>query len=143
MNKDEHEIRELITTWMSATKDGDTETVLSLMADDVKFLVPGRPPFSKEVFASSARSQGNAAMEIDGRSDILEITVAGEWAFVVTYLTVNIRSKGSADMERAGNTLTIFTKRNGRWLLYRDANLLAPVRPANDGHGQGNELPSR
>lgn len=35
MKSDEQEIRDLIATWMKATKAGDTDTVLGLMAEDV------------------------------------------------------------------------------------------------------------
>jgi ketosteroid isomerase-like protein len=35
MSDDERAIRDLVDTWMSATKAGDLRTVLSLMADDV------------------------------------------------------------------------------------------------------------
>jgi ketosteroid isomerase-like protein len=41
MNNDEQAIRELVQTWMDATKKGDTARVLQLMADDVIFMVPG------------------------------------------------------------------------------------------------------
>lgn len=44
MHSDEREIRQLIATWMAATKAGDIETVLSLMAEDVVFLSAGQPP---------------------------------------------------------------------------------------------------
>jgi uncharacterized protein (TIGR02246 family) len=40
MQDDEQELRQLVSTWMAATKAGDVETVLSLMADDAVFLVP-------------------------------------------------------------------------------------------------------
>ncbi len=48
MTDDERAIRELLATWFDATKKGDTATVLSLMTDDVVFMVPGREPFGKE-----------------------------------------------------------------------------------------------
>src|SRR5262249_7864484 len=41
MTDDERAIRELVATWMSASKAGDTETVLSLIADDAVFTVVG------------------------------------------------------------------------------------------------------
>jgi uncharacterized protein (TIGR02246 family) len=41
MTDDERAIRELLATWFDATKKGDTATVLSLMTDDVVFMVPG------------------------------------------------------------------------------------------------------
>ena len=39
MSPDERAIRELIDAWMKASRAGDTETVLSLMSDDVIFMV--------------------------------------------------------------------------------------------------------
>ena len=49
MDRDEQAIRKLIATWMTATMAGDTATVLGLMADDVVFLVPGRPPIARKI----------------------------------------------------------------------------------------------
>jgi len=128
MNDDEKEIRELVATWMKATKEGDADAVLNLMADDATFIVPGQPPFGKEAFAQAADDPSSASMEIDGDSDILEITVANEWAFMLSHLTVTVSSGGSVQMVRAGNTLTVLKKNNGRWQLFRDANLLVPVQ---------------
>jgi ketosteroid isomerase-like protein len=42
MERDEQAIRDLIATWLAASKAGDTKTVLNLVADDVVFLVPGQ-----------------------------------------------------------------------------------------------------
>ena len=52
MQNDEQEIRDLVSTWMAATKAGDVDTVLSLMTDDVVFLVPGQPVMRKADFAA-------------------------------------------------------------------------------------------
>jgi ketosteroid isomerase-like protein len=41
MSTDEQQIRELVATWMAATKAGDVPKVMSLMTDDVVFLVAG------------------------------------------------------------------------------------------------------
>jgi ketosteroid isomerase-like protein len=43
MMDDERAIRELVSTWFTATKNGDLATVLDLMA--VVFMVPGGEPF--------------------------------------------------------------------------------------------------
>ena len=48
MTDDERAIRQVIETWMQASRDGDTATVLSLMTEDAVFMVPGREPFGKE-----------------------------------------------------------------------------------------------
>jgi uncharacterized protein (TIGR02246 family) len=45
MTDDERAIRELVSTWFIATRNGDLATVLDLMADDVVFMVPGGEPF--------------------------------------------------------------------------------------------------
>ncbi len=129
MSTDEQEIRGLVATWLSATKAGDTEKVLALMSDDVVFLVPGRPVMRKADFAAAARAQsGGDAPQFDGHSEIQEIKVLGDWAFMWTKLTVVVTPPGGAEsMTRAGHTLTILTKHDGRWVLARDANLLAPV----------------
>ena len=58
-NTDEQAIRELIDTWMRASRAGDTATVLSLMTDDVVFMTPGREPFGKEAFAAASAAMTN------------------------------------------------------------------------------------
>jgi uncharacterized protein (TIGR02246 family) len=126
---DEDQIRELVATWMEASRKGDQSTVLSLMTDDVVFLVPGRPPMGKADFAAAANPPPQAsAPRVDGHSEIQEIKVLGNWAFMWTRLAVVITpSDGSPSMERSGHTLTMLRKEDGRWLLARDANLLAPA----------------
>ncbi|HWP56386.1 MAG TPA: SgcJ/EcaC family oxidoreductase [Candidatus Acidoferrales bacterium] len=132
MKSDEEQIRELVNTWMAATRAGDIDTVLNLMTDDVVFLIPGRPPMGKDEFASTARAQPmQSAPKIDGTSEIQEIKVVGNWAFMWTRLrVVATLPDGSPPIERAGHTLSVLKKENGKWLLARDANLLAPVRPS-------------
>jgi uncharacterized protein (TIGR02246 family) len=56
MQSDEQEIRQLVATWMAATKAGELETVLSLMADDVVFLLVGRPHDWKVGIRRSSKS---------------------------------------------------------------------------------------
>lgn len=128
MRSDEEEIRELVAKWMQATKKGDSDTVLSLMADDATFLVPGQPLFGKAAFTTAANDPSTAPLEIDSESEILEINVAGEWAFMMAHLTVTVKCEGNVQSVRAGHTLTVLKKIRGRWLLFRDANLLVPVQ---------------
>lgn len=126
---DEQEIRQLLATWMAATKAGDVDKILSLMTEDVVFLVPGQAVMRKADFAVAARAQSSGdAPGFDGSSEIQEIKILGDWAFMWTKLTVTVTPPGGApSMTRAGHTLTILSRQNGRWLLARDANLLAPV----------------
>ena len=126
---DEQEIRKLVSTWMSATKAGDIEKMLSLMSDDVIFLIPGQPIMRKAGFAAAARAQtGNDAPQFDGTSEIQEITIVGDWAFMWAKLTVIATpSGGGPSVKRAGHTLSVLNKHNGKWVLARDANMLVPV----------------
>ncbi len=129
MQTDEQEIRQLVATWMAATKAGDAGTVLDLMTDDAVFLVPGRPVMRKADFAAAAKAQAAAqAPRFDGTSKIQEIQVIGDWAFMWTHLTVIATPAGGAPpIERAGHTLSVLRKEGGKWRLARDANLLAPL----------------
>ncbi len=131
MQNDEREIRQLVTTWMMATKAGDIKTVLSLMTDDVVFLLPGRPPMmGKSSFAAAAATQSDQEPpQFDGTSEIQEIKIFGEWAFMWAKLSVVVTLPGGAPpITRAGHTLSILQKQDGKWLLARDANMLSPVQ---------------
>ena len=130
MQSDEAQIRALVSTWMAATKAGDVDTVLSLVADDVVFLVPGRTPMHKREFAAGLKAQAeHSAPKFEGTSEIQEIIVSGDWAFMWTKLTVVAApSDGSPSVERAGHTLTVLKRHADRWVVARDANLLAPVQ---------------
>ena len=128
MNTDEFEIRNLVATWLTASKAGDVDTVLGLMTDDVVFLVPGRAPMDKREFAALSRVlPGTTPPQIDGRSEIQEIVVSGDIAFMWTKLSMVMTPPGGQPIERAGHTLTVLKRVDGRWLLARDANLLVPV----------------
>jgi len=129
MSDDEKEIHELIATWMRATKAGDVKTVLSLMTEDVIFLVPGQAPMRKADFARTAAAQAaKAAPKFEGVSEIQEITVVDEWAFVWTKLQVTVSPPEGDPLVRAGHTLSVLRKQQGKWLLARDANLLTVKR---------------
>src|ERR1051325_1573903 len=110
MSNDEQEIRQLVATWIEATKAGDTDTVLSLMADDVVFLVTGQPPMiGKAVFAAAMQAQSGRGgrPQFEGKSEIQEIQVLGDWAYMWTKLSVVFTPPGGASpVTRAGNTLT-------------------------------------
>jgi len=123
MTDDERAIRNLVDTWMSATREGDVAAVLRLMADDVIFMVPGQQPFGKREFA--ATFAGMKDVRFEGRSDIQELKVLGDWAYLRNYIDMTITPAAGAPVHRAGYTLTILRKEpDGRWVLARDANLL-------------------
>jgi uncharacterized protein (TIGR02246 family) len=127
MENDEQAIRQLVTTWLDASKAGDTEGVLSLMTDDAVFLVAGQQPMrGKGAFAASQSALKTA--KIDATSEIQEIKVMGDWAYMWTELSVVLTlPNGAAPTRRAGNTLSILRRQANSWLIARDANMLTVV----------------
>ncbi len=124
MTDDERAIRNLIETWMTATQAGDMETVLSLMADDVIFMVPGQAPFGKDAFRAGTEAMKTMTME--GSADIRELKVFGDWAYLRNYIEVTITPAGGQPLRRSGYTLSILRKEpRGNWVLTRDANLVS------------------
>jgi len=65
-------------------------------------------------------------VRIEGTSDIVELQVLGNWAYLRNHLNVTITPPGGAPTTRSGYTLTILRKEaDGNWRLARDANLLS------------------
>ena len=131
MNRDHQEIRQLVDNWLEATKKGDIPAVLSLMAEDVVFLVPGQPPMigraAYEAAASAQTMSMGSRPEIESTSEIQEIKIFDDWAYMWTRLRIVITPSDGSPSARAGHTLSILRKQGGKWVLARDANMLAPV----------------
>ena len=126
MTPDEKAIRDLVSQWMAASKAGDLTTIQSLMTDDVLFLVAGQKPFGREAFSTRTKEMKNTTIE--GKSDIQEVVVSGDWAWMRNRLEVTVTMPDGTQSRRAGPTLTIFRRRaDGRWAIARDANLLSPM----------------
>jgi len=125
MSPDEQAIRELIDTWLRASKAGDREVVLSLMAEDVVFLQPGQPPMrGRAGFAAAQKAMND--VDIDASSEIQEIRILGDWAYCWNRLTVVVSPRnGGAPIKRAGDVLSLLQKQSGRWVIVRDANMLS------------------
>ncbi len=126
---DEQEIRELVSTWQTASKLGDTTTVLSLMTEDVVFLTPGRPPMigrtAFEAATNAAASSTGTRPQIDGTTDIKEITVFGNSAYLWSHIRVAVTPPtGGNPLIRSGHTITVFRRESGKWMICRDANML-------------------
>ena len=122
---DEQAIRELVDTWLEASKKQDLETLLGLLDDDVLFIVPSREPFGKKEFAA-----GNSEMKdfrMEAAIDIKELQVIGGWAWMRSFLNVSFKT-GEADATKlSGHILTIFKKTaEAKWVIYRDANFVKP-----------------
>lgn len=123
MTDDERAIRELVDTWMEASKAGDIETVLGLMTDDIVFMTPGREPFGKEELRASFATMSGAKM--NGRAEIREIRIHGDWAWIRNHIDLTVTQPTGKSVHRSGYTLTILERGgDGKWRLARDANLV-------------------
>ena len=123
MTNDEIAIRQVVETWMTASKNGDLARVLDLMTDDVVFMVPGQEPFGKQAFSDA--STGMAGTTMEGTSEIVEIQVLGNWAYIRNRIDLTATPPGGGSVRRSGYTLTLLRKEpDGQWRLARDANLM-------------------
>jgi uncharacterized protein (TIGR02246 family) len=120
---DERMIRELVDAWMAASRRGDIEGVMAMMTQDVVFMTPGRPPFGRQEFAAGAESMKGVAM--DGRSDIQEIEIFGDRAWIRNHIDMTLTRPGAGVQRFSGPILSILRKESdGRWRLARDANFV-------------------
>jgi uncharacterized protein (TIGR02246 family) len=126
MHPDEQAIRDLVQTWLKASSAGDIDQVLALMSDDVVFHTPAREPFGKEEFAAAARDS-QAKVRAEGSADVKEVWVSGDMAYCRTHLTITLRTRDGEEIKRlSGHALSVLRKQGGRWVIARDANLVAP-----------------
>jgi len=126
--RDEQAIRRLVDSWLAASRAGDVDKVLDLVADDVVFLAPGQPPLRGRA-AFAERMVGNQDVPLDAQGVVEEVRVLNGWALLWLRLTVVMRPRdGGAPVRHTGHTLSFLRKQaNGHWVLARDASLLAGV----------------
>src|SRR2546423_9540306 len=114
MGSDEQAIRELHSTWIDAVNAGDLVRLLTMMADDVVFLNPGRAPFGRDGF-SDGFSAAHKQFRINCISELEEVVVVGEVAYTRNRdsLSVIPRAGGEAGGEAkqfAGHRMTVYRK---------------------------------
>jgi uncharacterized protein (TIGR02246 family) len=120
---DTRQIRQLVDSWIAASKAHDLPALMGMMTDDVVFMTPGRAPFGKTEFAADVeRTKGVA---IDARAEVQEIEVFGPRAYV--RVRVELTSPGQAPKRVSGYAMSVLRKEaDGRWRIARDANLVMP-----------------
>lgn len=124
MSDDERAIFQLIEVINAATKSGDYETTLSLVTDDYILMVPGREPMGKAAFAIFCK--GLQGTRIDCTTTIVELQVLGDWAYMRCRFEATVTRSSCSPVWCTGNTLDILRKQpDGRWLIAREANLVA------------------
>ena len=134
MGPDEQAVRELHSIWIDAVNVGDLDRLLSLMADDIVFLGPGKEPFGRDGFTAGFLEAHQRA-HIRCVSELQEVVVVGPsdgiqvaYTWAKDSLSVIPRAGGDA-VQLAGHRLTVYRKQpDGRWLLARDAHTLSVVK---------------
>jgi uncharacterized protein (TIGR02246 family) len=130
MEADERAIREFHSIWIDAVNGGDLDLLLSLMADDVVFVNPGRAPFGRDEFSATFVG-AHKQYRIRCISELEEVVVVGELAYTRSEDSVTVSAITGPATEatrHAGHRLTVYHKQpDGRWLLARDAHTLSPV----------------
>jgi uncharacterized protein (TIGR02246 family) len=125
MTDDARQIRELVDSWIAASKAGDLPALMEMMTDDVLFITPRRLPFGKTEFASDRESMKGVA--IDARAEVQEIEVFGPWAYIRNHIQVELTFPDQTSRRMSGYAMSVLRKEaDGRWRIARDANLVMP-----------------
>jgi uncharacterized protein (TIGR02246 family) len=126
---EEQKIRDVVATWMHAAENGDASLLHDLMAEDAVFLLPGQPPMEGRENFIAVFKAALQHVRITGVPDIQEIQIFGDLAYCWNHLTVTVTLlQDDSVKQRKGFVLSIFRKEmDGRWVLFRDANLLTDV----------------
>jgi uncharacterized protein (TIGR02246 family) len=83
----------------------------------------------KEAFAAASRAM-EGKVRVEGRADVQEVRVLGDWAYCWTQLTVTMHpADGGAPAERSGPALSVLRRNpDGRWVIFRDANMVSAAK---------------
>lgn len=127
MNADEKAIRDLVSLWHRATGAGDVDTVLTLMAENVVFLLSGELPMRGRSSFERVLRGLLTQNRIESTGEVQEVGVSGNLAYCWVNLKVRIIPLSGGDATvRSGSALSILRKQsNGSWVIARDANLLS------------------
>lgn len=130
MESDEAAIRAWQEQWLQRSMAGEVDAMVDLMSEDVVFYVVGRPPIrGRNAFLDLMRA-GVGTVEMESTATMEEVTIVGDVAYCASKLRVSMKAVGDShpgsEMRRAGYALSILRRQgDGRWVLVRDANMLA------------------
>jgi uncharacterized protein (TIGR02246 family) len=126
MPEDERAIRNLIESWVAASRARDLAALLDMMTDDVVFVTPGRPPFGRQEFAADFERMKGVAVQ--AQADVQEIEIFGPRAYVWNRIEAVLTASGDSPRRMSGYAMSFLRKEaDGRWRIARDANLVMPV----------------
>jgi uncharacterized protein (TIGR02246 family) len=121
MAADEAEIRAVSLAWKEAFNTGDTAAVLELYADDAVLAAPGVPAVLGKAAIGDYFRQTMAVFKAAGLivedAPIGELRASGDLGF--QWMRYRIVATSGAVVD-AGKLLTLFHRRNGKWLIVGD-----------------------
>jgi uncharacterized protein (TIGR02246 family) len=118
---DETAIRAINASWFTAFNAGDVDGVAALYADDAVVHSPGAPPARgaaaiREGVAKDVAATGGAGLSMTQTAKS-EIGVSGDLAWESNTFTVTDKAGTTVD---AGKYVTVFGRKDGKWLIIRD-----------------------
>jgi uncharacterized protein (TIGR02246 family) len=124
---DEQAITDTIARWLTASKEGDLQTLADILDDHMLFTVSGRAPFGKKEFLGGGTGKPYL---FDAKASVLEVVVNGDWALTRVQLEIEFAATENLKVVRmAGPTMTVWRRAPGDcWQIWRDANMVAPTR---------------
>lgn len=117
---DQDRIKQVIETYIEAMRRSQAEVLASLFTDDGILMAVDAPTIqgAEQINAFFAHALG--AIKIDGKINFDEITVSGEYAFVLTHSEVQITVKQANTISNEKNReLFVLKNDNGAWKIAR------------------------
>lgn len=118
---DEQAIRAVNPAWFKAHQAGDADALTAFYSEDAVVNPPGAAPVRGSAAIREAFSKELAAMAAAGLSQSAgtnpEFEVSGDLGYEWNTYTVTDKSGKTID---TGKYLTVFGRRNGKWMIVRD-----------------------
>ena len=130
---DSSAIRSSQDAWYKSYNSGDGASVAALYADDAVLMAPNVPAARgiaaiRDYYSKSAPEfQASGLTAVEGPAG--DIGISGDLAWQGTTYTVTDKSGATVE---AGKVLTVFQRRDGKWMIIRDTwnSDAAPATPA-------------
>ena len=127
---DEAAIRGLLKNWRAAIQAGDYGAAVDLMTDDAVFLRAGQPPLARANFAAAALQRPCSSPMVEFTGHIQELRIDRSIAYMWADISISTRSSRWAPLVmKRGNSLAVFRKESGKWLLARSADMTTTGQP--------------
>ncbi len=123
MVDDQVQIERLYAANVAALEAGDVSVLAAFYAEDAIQLPPGGPPLEGWEAIRASLERELAGIEIAAGVEVLEVVVAGDWAFARGQYRTSVRpASGGRATEATGSWLDILQRQaDGTWRIARSA----------------------